>query len=391
MSLPSQVAPRRSGWIIACLLSWILLSTLACNGGRSALSPTATSIIKAENPGSQVTLTPSPTPSPPPTSTDTATPTRTSTATPISTATPLHPLAIEAMRQESYPGSELVIEETLPPESNYDRYVVSYQSKGLKIYAMLTVPQGEKPESGWPFIIFNHGYIPPDQYRTAERYLAYVHEFASEGYIVLAPDYRGHGNSEGEPADAHTVGDYTVDVLNAVTSVQRYPDADPQRVGMWGHSMGGALTLRAMVVSDQIDAGVIWAGVVAPVEDVWEKRPNWIVRSLKATPDGDETPEPPTEGIFAYGMFDENPTFWASVDPTFHLEKLSGPLQLHHSTADDSVPVEWSEDLYARLQDADQSAELYLYEGDDHNLSNSFVTAMGRCVQFFDRHVKGAD
>jgi len=281
--------------------------------------------------------------------------------------------------------------QTLSPGANYDRYIASYQSQGLKIYALLTVPQGKNPENGWPFIVFNHGYIPPTQYRTAERYLAYVDEFASRGYIVFAPDYRGHGNSEGEPADAFTTADYTVDVLNAVASLQRYPDADPQRVGLWGHSMGGALVLRAMVVSAQIDAGVIWAGVVAPIEDIWDKRPQWIASDLRATPEADRTPAPPTGGVFAHGMFDENPEFWASVDPTFHLEDLAGPLQLHHSTMDASVPVEWSKDLYARLQDAGQPAELYLYEGDDHNLSNSFVTAMRRSVQFLDRHVKGAD
>ena len=38
--------------------------------------------------------------------------------------------------------------------------------------------------------------------------------------------------------------DYTIDVLNAVSSMQRYQDADPNRIGMWGHSMGGMATLR---------------------------------------------------------------------------------------------------------------------------------------------------
>jgi dienelactone hydrolase len=60
----------------------------------------------------------------------------------------------------------------------------------------------------------------------------------------------------------------TVDVLNALASVARYPDADPDRIGMWGHSMGGTITLRAMVVTDTIWAGVIWAGVVAPYPDL---------------------------------------------------------------------------------------------------------------------------
>jgi len=301
----------------------------------------------------------------------------------------MHPLTIEAMRQRTYPGSDIVIEETLAPGSNYDRYIASYQSEGLRIYALLTVPRGEKPENGWPVVVFNHGYIPPDQYRTTERYVAYVDGFARNGYILFRPDYRGHGNSEGEPSGAFTAPDYTVDVLNAITSLQRYPDADPDRIGMWGHSMGGTLTLRAMVVTDDIDAGVIWAGVVAPIKDIWEERRRWIASHLTATPDPDGSL--PTEGLFASGTFEENPEFWASVDPTSHLDDLSGPLQLHHGTGDQSVPVAFSEDLYARLQEAGRTDELYLYEGDNHNISNSFGTAMQRSIQFFDQHAKGTN
>lgn len=88
-----------------------------------------------------------------------------------------HPLSIPFMRNQKYPGSDLVIEQTLPAGSNYSRSIVSYQSEGLKIYALLTIPRGEKPTTGWPVIIFNHGYIPPTQYRTTERYLAYTDAF----------------------------------------------------------------------------------------------------------------------------------------------------------------------------------------------------------------------
>jgi dipeptidyl aminopeptidase/acylaminoacyl peptidase len=295
---------------------------------------------------------------------------------------------IDVMRRQIHPGSDIVIEETLGPGSNYDRYVVSYLSEGLKIYALLTVPRGERPSSGWPVIVFNHGYIPPAQYRTTERYGSYVDGFARNGYIVLKPDYRGHGSSEGEPAGAFTSPAYTVDVLNAVGSMERYPDADPARIGMWGHSMGGTLTVRAMVVTDDIKAGVIWAGVVAPIEDVWEERQEWIVNHLTATPDPGGTPGPPSEGVFARGWFDQNPAFWTAVDPVYHLEDLSGPIQLHHGTGDTTVPLAFSEDFHDRLEAAGQPGELYRYEGDNHNLTNQFGTVMERSVAFFDVHVK---
>src|SRR5687767_8741267 len=85
-----------------------------------------------------------------------------------------HPLTIEALRAGDYPGSDLIIEQTLTPGSNYKRYIASYKSEGLKIYGLLTIPNGQKPSTGWPVIIFNHGFIPPDVYQTTERYIAYT-------------------------------------------------------------------------------------------------------------------------------------------------------------------------------------------------------------------------
>lgn len=68
---------------------------------------------------------------------------------------------------------------------------------------------------------------------------------------------------------------------------------------------------------------------------------------------------------------------------------LSGLLQLHHGTSDTSVPVEYSEDLYAQLQAEGVASELYIYQGDDHNLVGNFSAAMRRSVTFFDLYVKG--
>jgi dipeptidyl aminopeptidase/acylaminoacyl peptidase len=300
---------------------------------------------------------------------------------------------IESMRQLEYPGSPIVIEQTLDPGANYDRYIASYRSEGLKIYALLTVPRDDKPESGWPVVVFNHGYIPPAEYRTTERYVAYVDAFARQGYIVFRSDYRGHDRSEGEAISGYGTPDYTVDVLNAVAAIQDYPDADPERIGMWGHSMGGHITLRAMVVTDDIKAGVIWAGVVASYPDMierWTRR--WADRPTP-TPDPDRPQRRRWRQDLAeiYGTADENPVFWASISPASYVGDLSGPIQLHHGTADDSVPVEFSETLYTQIQKAGKPVELYTYKDDNHNISVHFGTAMARSVQFFDRHVKGVD
>lgn len=305
---------------------------------------------------------------------------------PTATAVP-HPMQISAMRAQSYLGSEIVIERELEAGANYRRYYAYYLSEGLKIYALMTIPNGEMPPGGWPAIVFNHGYIPPDVYRTTERYIAYVDRLARSGYVVFRIDYRGHDRSEGQPSGAYGSPGYTVDVLNAVASLKQHPMVNPEKIGMWGHSMGGFLTLRAMVISQDVKAGVIWAGVVGSYQDLLY---NWRRAGASGS-----TPTPPpgarrwrTEWIAAYGPPEENPDFWNSVSANSFLADLSGPIQLHHGTADADVPVLFSQNLEQQMRDAGKPGELYLYEGDNHNIANSFTLAMDRTIEFFDRTLK---
>lgn len=297
-----------------------------------------------------------------------------------------NPLTIESLRGGNYPGSDLVIEETIPAGSNYDKFIASYKSEDLKIFGLLTVPKGEKPESGYPVIIFNHGYIPPKEYRTTEKYVAYQDGFARNGYVTFKPDYRGHGDSEGESVGAYGSNAYTIDVLNAVSSVKKYQNVNPEKIGMWGHSLGGFLTLRSMVVTEDIKAGVIWAGVVASYPDLinnWRRGrftpPPGIPQSVRRWRD---------ILIETHGTPEQNPSFWASLSATSYLSDISGPLQLHHGTSDTSVPIEFSRKLSDQMKALGKEVEIYEYHGDDHNLSQSFNVTMQRSIEFFDEHLK---
>jgi len=363
-------------------------------GGLSGEEPSLTVVAALPTalptPTETATMTPTATSMPPTvTPTPTITPSPTATSTPTATPLPPHPLQIEFMRQQSYPGSAITFEQTPEQGANYQRHIVSYKSEGYKIYALLTVPADQKPATGWPVVIFNHGYIPPAQYRTTERYVAYVDAFARNGYIVLKSDYRGHGSSEGPAAGGYGSPAYTVDILNALASIKTFKDADPNRIGMWGHSMGGQVTLRAMVVAKDIRAGVIWGGVVANYPDIVSKwtRPNAPAVTVTVTPFSARRGwrQDLTD---VYGSPERNPQFWASISPNSYLKDLSGPLQLHHSVTDEEVPVAFSESLNEQMKAAGEPCELFTYPGDNHNINANFAIAMQRSIAFMDLNVK---
>jgi len=401
--------PRALWWllIVAILAAGCAASPAAVGPIAGAPEPVAaTETPAATAPSPSPTTAPSSTPTIAPTATPSITPTATPSATPSPTPTPENPLMIEVMRRREYTADPLVIETVLEAGDNYSRYIAAYESDGNKIYGLLTIPLGNPPPTGWPVIIFNHGYIPPAEYRTTLRYLDYVDYLARSGYIVFRSDYRGHGSSEGEAGGAYGSPDYTVDVLNGLAAVAARPEADPDRIGMWGHSMGGYITLRSMVVSDRIKAGVIWGGVVGDYPDLFNRAGATAtavaqgVVPVEVTPPAGGTPDggsPPARGLGrwfralydAYGTPEENPTFWASISANAFLRDISGPLQIHHAIGDKTVPVASSTLLQTEMEAAGRPSELYLYEGDNHNISVNFYTAMRRTVEFFDRTVKG--
>jgi len=304
----------------------------------------------------------------------------------------INSISIEGLRQIDYSDTQMSIERELNPGSNYQRYIARFEVEGLEQFGLLTIPNGEPPQDGWPAIVFNHGYIDPDVYRTTERYVTYQDGFARNQYVTFKADYRGHGNSEGEARGSYSNAGYTIDVLHAFADVQNLESVNSDKIGMWGHSMGGWITHRAMVIEPAIQVGVIWAGVVGSYPDLLELWEPWWVRNNRPEP----TPEPGEQPqrrwreylVEEYGTPQENPEVWAQISATNYLEDFSGPLQIHHGTADSSVPYELAESFAADLEGANQEVELFIYQGDDHNLSTNFSTAMQRSIAFFDAVLK---
>jgi dipeptidyl aminopeptidase/acylaminoacyl peptidase len=291
----------------------------------------------------------------------------------------LVPMAIQSLREREYPGGDFVFEERLGNGSNYEQYIASYQSEGLKIYGLLTVPTGAMPEGGYPAIIFVHGYIPPDQYSTTKSYPTYPLNFSRSGYVMFKPDLRGHGNSEGEPASAHYSEKYIVDTMNAIAHLKDYPKVNPEKIGYWGHSNGGEIGLRVVLISPDIKAASLWAGVVGSYEDMLETY-NQEISFLRNAHQ--------FELVIMHGLPSTNPEFWNTVDPYAFLDDINIPIQLQHGTNDESVPLVLTQHLNEELKALSKNVTYYEYQGDDHNIGNNSDLAFRRDMAFFDEYLK---
>lgn len=304
---------------------------------------------------------------------------------------PLNPLSIKSLRLMSYPGSDIKIEETLDPGSNYKRYRASYLSDGLKIYGLLTVPNEASESKKMPAIVFDHGYIAPEEYHTEEKYIAYVDGLARAGFVVFKIDMRGHDQSEGEPSGAYFSPGYTIDTLNAAESLKKLAFVNKSKIGLWGHSMAGMIGTRAMAVKpNEFAAAVIWGGVVGSYGDL--QREWWSKRNRPTfTPSNRElNANRPSRQVFIeqHGTPKDGNAFWDSISPLTYIKDINTPIQLDHGEADETVPTELSIQFAKKLKDNGKTVELYTYPGSDHNISQGFNLAMQRTVEFFDKYLK---
>ena len=183
-------------------------------------------------------------------------PTRTPTPTPK--PDPLWRYYISGMRGRLYPGGEVEIHGLFGKSPDFTTYLIFYTSQGLRIGGMMNVPNGRGP---YPVIILCHGYIHPEKYATGNDTWLEADYLAKNGYVTIAPDYRSHAASDDGVSFFH-IG-YAEDVLNLISSLRTFKKADANRIGLWGHSMGGGVALKSAVVSKKVDAVVLFGSVSA--------------------------------------------------------------------------------------------------------------------------------
>lgn len=282
---------------------------------------------------------------------------------------------IEALRRNSARGREFRIGEAIPTGGAYEKFPITYRSGALTLTGIMNVPAGSAPEGGFPVLVLNHGLIDPAIYASGRGSRREQDFFARHGYVTLHPDYRGYASSSPNPAAHHDfyVG-YAQDVMALIDAIKNYdgPLMDAGRIGMWGHSMGGGIAARAMTLSPDIRAYVLFAPISADAEE------NFYELTLE-------------EIAWLRGQYgEEGADIYRRISPIAYFADVSAPVQLHHGAADRDVPIAFSEKMFEKLTALNKKAELFTYPGEGHEFADAWQTAADRALQFFDLYVKNA-
>ncbi|OGD02681.1 hypothetical protein A2576_03360 [Candidatus Amesbacteria bacterium RIFOXYD1_FULL_47_9] len=284
----------------------------------------------------------------------------------------VNPYSIAMLRKRPYDGGKIATVRQAAQTTRFTSYVVTYTSDGLVQYALMNVPKGQVPEGGWPVVIVNHGHITPEEYSTEKSYINTSAYFANAGFLVLKPDFRGHGNSEGQAERIVSRVLYAVDVLNLLAAIPTQTWANAEKIYMYGHSMGGDVTLRVLEVSDNVRAATLWAPAVSD----WPESMLHFSRRNRNRPERLPTLEAELKENF-------KPEEYSGISTLDNTQLVKSPVNIQHATTDQSVPFEWGERLADKLKSEGATVNFFRYPGDNHDIAGNWSTALNRDIELF--------
>jgi len=333
--------------------------------------------------------------------------TSTPTQTPLPTATKtteqaIQPYTIDGLREHTFESGRITVRETLLETENFTRYAIEYPSDGITITGILQIPTvGEPPYS---VIVMNHGFFSRYIYHSGDGTDRAAEFLNRRGYLTVSSDYRTWGNSD--TAESLFYSGLAIDVVNLMNALPSIREADTGRVGMWGHSMGGGVTLKVLTIlgeaSPRIDikAAVIYSSVSADFADIIARwGPGCVGDVLEGEAafgcnSSDVLPlSLPSDLTASYFNVSADPVMLEAVSPLYHFDKVTAPVQIHYGTEDGKVssgtPPEWSTKMYEGFVKAGVDAQLFAYSGEKHSfIGEPWFVFMGRTQLFFDKYVK---
>ncbi|MBI9066495.1 MAG: S9 family peptidase [Salinivirgaceae bacterium] len=219
--------------------------------------------------------------------------------------------------------------------------------EGVQLNGWMVKPVDFNTSKEYPVLMTQ--YSGPNSQEVKDSYgVGWEQVLAANGYIVACVDGRGTG-SRGEDFRKITylqLGKYeTLDQIATAKYLGSLAYIDAGRIGIWGWSYGGFMTLNCMTQgADFFKAGI----AVAPVTN-WRYYDNIYTERFMRTPQ-------------------ENAAGYDDNSPINHVDKLKGKLLIVHGTADDNVHMQNSLEISEAFVQADKQFEMFYYTNRNHSI-----------------------
>lgn len=218
------------------------------------------------------------------------------------------------------------------PNPNVDLHVITYYSNGLKVKGMLATPVSGTTHDGFLYLrggIKNVGQVRP----------ARIAQFASEGFIVFAPFYRGNRGGEGNEDFA---GEDRHDAFAGYELLKALPQV--KQVHIFGFSRGGVMALLTAIEYPEAASVVTWGGVSDMSLTYMERKD--LRKMMKRVIGG--TPM-------------KFPSRYRYRTPLYKINQIQAPVLIIHGEQDRNVSVEHSYRLEKRLKELDKSVTSWYF------------------------------
>lgn len=304
------------------------------------------------------------------------------------TEKPLEKYSFSRLKETQFAASNITLDKVLKNGDGYTSYLFYFtdQSKspstssGFKISGMANIP---KASGSYPIIIMFRGYIDQKKYTIGEGTRHAGEVFVRNGFITLAPDFLGYGDSDfpsksaiEERFQTYTTGLSLLSSLStlktALAKINSEVQADTNKIGIWGHSNGGHIALSVLEISGKPYPTVLWNPVSKPFPysilyytDEFDDHGR-ALRKVVSDFEKDYTAE-------KYSL-------------TNYLKWIKAPIQLSQAGADEAVPLRWSDVLNETLTVLQKDVEYAVYPGEDHDFSRgSWSTVVEKSISFYKR------
>ena len=264
-------------------------------------------------------------------------------------------------------------------EDMVEPYLVHYPSKDGKwtISAFVYVPYNLPRNPEHPAIVYVHGGPAAQTTNTFNRFVQYM---ANQGYVVIAPNYRGSTGygKEFQQANLFDMGGGDLqDVLAAADWIKQTGYVDPKKLILMGGSYGGYLTMMGVTKAPDV-----WAAGVPIVPFV-----NWFTEIQH------EDPILQQSDLATMGDLVKNKALYEDRSPINFVDQIKAPLYLLAGGNDPRCPKEEAQQVVEAIKKRGGVAEYKVYENEGHGFSkvDNQIDAYKRVADFLQAHVPPAD